>query len=467
MTLKLTLLSSLAAASFGAPLISGAQSFSSVQSESTAKLEGAITELAELQESIAAEKVPMATKLNGLEVEVENLRDEQKRLERLRDARDLNLSALEAEVKARRDEFDYAKNLLIEFITNQSASSDASERQLYEEQWLELLNTADVPVESDEAAVASIKSLLQGVDTGIDRLETLVGGHSFEGNAVLSDGSFGSGKFLLYGPVAFFSSSDGTDAGITQQGDSGEPTLISLSDSFGEMSSGVLAGGGTLPLDPTLGKALALETTKESLIEHIQKGGYWVYPIIAVAVISLLIALIKLIELFGIKQIPKTVLIKVISEVQSGETAKALELCKKLPTHSKELLEAGIKNIKYSEEVIEQSMEEVLMRTQPKLDRLLSLIWITASIAPLLGLLGTVTGIIKTFKLLTIYGSGDPKSLGGGISEALITTELGLFVAIPAVVCHGLLNKWAKNKANDFETDSMALLNGIQRSKSI
>lgn len=466
MKLKNTLLSIAAIAALSSTqIVLNAQTFSTVQSQASGKLETAISELGALQESIAKEKIPLAKKLNGLESEVAELRGDLKRLERLRDSRDLNLSALEAEVKARRDELDYAKNLLVEFVTNQNASSDASERQLYEDTWIALLNDADAPADSDDAAVNSIKALLEGVDLGVTRLNTLIGGSNFEGSAVVSDGSFAKGKFLLYGPVAYFSAADGSDAGITQQGASGEPTLISLTDSFGKMSSSILAGSGMVPLDPTLGKALAMETTKESLIEHIQKGGFWIYPILSIAAIALIIALLKYIELRGIKTIPKEKLVAVITAIQAGDQSKALAEIKGMTGAAHDLLEAGVKNVGHGRDLIEQSMEEVLIKTQPKLERLLSIIWITASTAPLLGLLGTVTGIITTFKLLTIFGSGDPKALGGGISEALITTEFGLIVAIPALVLHALLQRKAKTIENEFESDAMTLLNGILRAE--
>jgi len=299
----------------------------------------------------------------------------------------------------------------------------------------------------------------------MDRLETLIGGDSFEGSAVLSDGSYGEGKFLLYGPVTYFSASDGSDAGITQQGASGEPTLISLADTYGEMSASVLAGDGELPLDATLGKALAMETTKESLIEHIQKGGFWIYPILTIAFISLIIAAIKFIELNGIKTIPKEKLVAVITAIQAHDKEKALAEVHGMSGTAHDLLHAGVKSYGHGRDLIEQSLEEVLMRSSPKLERLLNVIWITASTAPLLGLLGTVTGIITTFKLLTIFGSGDPKALGGGISEALITTEFGLIVAIPALVLHAILQRKAKSIESEFENDAMTLMNGMLRAE--
>lgn len=86
---------------------------------------------------------------------------------------------------------------------------------------------------------------------------------------------------------------------------------------------------------------------------------------------------------------------------------------------------------------------------------------ITAAAAPLLGLLGTVTGMIKTFNLITIFGTGDAKSLSSGISEALVTTELGLIVAIPALILHGILSRMAKEKLGTLEQTALSFINGV------
>lgn len=448
------------------PQFADAQDFDQAQTEAEAKLESALEELASKQESIAKEKIPLAQNLNTLESEVGNLRDELKRLERLRDSRDLNLSALEDEIEARRDEIDYAKNLLVEFINNQTASADASERQIYEDAFLDILNSSSVSEGGDEQATSeAIESLLEGVDLGLTRLDTLVGGHSFDGKAVLPNGSFEEGSFLLFGPVAYFADSQGSMAGLTVQGDSGEPTLIELGSTFPGMPEAILAGGGTLPLDPTLGKALALETTKDTLLEHIQKGGFWIYPILSIAVISLIIGIFKLFELSSIKRIPKDKFVTILTSIQEGKHEAALKEARTLTGDGQELVTKAIQNIGHGRDLIEQSMEEVLMRMQPKVERLISIVWITAATAPLLGLLGTVTGIITTFKLLTIFGSGDPKALGGGISEALITTEFGLIVAIPSLILHAFLHRKAKAIENEFEGDAMTLLNGILRAE--
>lgn len=443
-----------------------AQQFDRIQTATERKLESALQELAAKQEAIAKEKVPLAQRLNELENRVTEQRAERQRLERLRDSRDLSINALGEEIASRRDEIDYVKNLLVEFITNQTASSDAAEGQIYEEDFLQVLNSASTPPDTDEiTSMDSIRTLLEGVDMGIERLNTLIGGNVFDGKAVLPNGSFKEGSFLLFGPVTYFANANGETAGLTVKGDSGEPSLIELNDSFSGLSEAIKAGEGTLPLDPTLGKALALETTQDTLLEHIQKGGFWIYPILTIAFVSLIIGLYKLIELNGIKRIPKDTFVSILTALQEGDREKAMKDAHKLSGTGEELVTTAIRNIGHGRDLIEQSMEEVLMKVQPRLERFIPVVWITAATAPLLGLLGTVTGIITTFKLLTIFGSGDPKALGGGISEALITTEFGLIVAIPSLILHAFLHRKAKAIENEFEGDAMTLLNGILRAE--
>ncbi|HAU05137.1 MAG TPA: energy transducer TonB, partial [Pseudoalteromonas shioyasakiensis] len=88
---------------------------------------------------------------------------------------------------------------------------------------------------------------------------------------------------------------------------------------------------------------------------------------------------------------------------------------------------------------------EAIIREMPKITRNLTLIKIISVVAPLLGLLGTVTGMINTFQAITLFGTGDPKLMAGGISQALVTTVLGLVVAIPTVFLYTLLNTRSKN----------------------
>lgn len=102
-----------------------------------------------------------------------------------------------------------------------------------------------------------------------------------------------------------------------------------------------------------------------------------------------------------------------------------------------------------------------VLREMPRLERLLPLLRTIAAVAPLLGLLGTVTGMIATFDVITEYGTGDPKRLSGGISQALVTTELGLAVAIPTLLLHTLLSRWADRILARLQTDSMVVIHDL------
>ena len=103
------------------------------------------------------------------------------------------------------------------------------------------------------------------------------------------------------------------------------------------------------------------------------------------------------------------------------------------------------------------------LEAQPRLQRGLPLIAIASATSPLLGLLGTVTGMIKTFNQITIFGTGDARSLSGGISEALITTAFGLIVAIPALILHALLSRKIQGIRSTMEMVSLAFINGLKK----
>jgi biopolymer transport protein ExbB len=127
------------------------------------------------------------------------------------------------------------------------------------------------------------------------------------------------------------------------------------------------------------------------------------------------------------------------------------------------MLAVGVEHLREPRELIEEVMYETVLTTRLKLERMLPFISICAASAPLLGLLGTVTGIISTFKLITIFGSGDVKTLSGGISEALITTEFGLIVAIPSLLLHAFLSRKARGVVQQMEATGVALVNQISK----
>ncbi|MCB1120239.1 MAG: MotA/TolQ/ExbB proton channel family protein, partial [Verrucomicrobiae bacterium] len=125
------------------------------------------------------------------------------------------------------------------------------------------------------------------------------------------------------------------------------------------------------------------------------------------------------------------------------------------------MLVSALEHIDADEDLIEEILYERMLSTQPKLERYLPFISVTAATAPLLGLLGTVTGMINTFKLITIFGTGDATRLSSGISEALITTEYGLIIAIPTLIAHALLSRMSKAVLGSMERTAVGFVNGL------
>ena len=117
-------------------------------------------------------------------------------------------------------------------------------------------------------------------------------------------------------------------------------------------------------------------------------------------------------------------------------------------------------------EVIEEILYERIINTQPRLERFLSFIAVTAATAPLLGLLGTVTGMIRTFKLITIVGTGDAVTSPPVSLRRLITTKWGLMTAIPTLIMHALLNRKAKSVIASMEQAAVGFINGIEEMRN-
>lgn len=423
-------------------------------------LEGSLAELSTLRDEVSQTKAPLAKELNALNAEVSELRKEYEKTSRTSDATTLDLSSLELNVKQRQDEVDYVVSLMTEYISNIESRADASELSLYQPTIDATLLAVDNP---ELARIEVITAQLEAIEMGIGRIDSIIGGQVFPGAAVTAQGELEEGTFVLFGPSAYFASKSGA-SGLSLAGKSGASAIIPAGGAGSSIVDIAANGSGELPLDPTLGKAIAIASTEESVAEHILKGGIWVFPILGFAFVSLIISIYKLYELTTVKGLPAGAITKVIKLFRSGDQAQALHEARALPGPSGELIAVGVENAEEPKELLEEILLERMIATQPKIERLLSVIAVTAATAPLLGLLGTVTGMINTFKLITIFGTGDAKSLSGGISEALITTEFGLVVAIPSLLFHAFLSRRAKSIMAAMERSAMSFVNGVKAS---
>lgn len=194
-----------------------------------------------------------------------------------------------------------------------------------------------------------------------------------------------------------------------------------------EASSGEVVRFG---LDPTGGSILALLVQAPSLKERVEQGGPVGYIILVVGAIALLLSLERLISL-TITRSKVNKQLKSSTFKDSNPLGRIMQVRDKYPHADVEALELHL--------------TEAILAEVPKLGRSLTIIKIISVVAPLMGLLGTVTGMINTFQAITLFGTGDPKLMAGGISTALVTTVLGLVVAIPTTLFYAMLNTRSKN----------------------
>jgi biopolymer transport protein ExbB len=118
-----------------------------------------------------------------------------------------------------------------------------------------------------------------------------------------------------------------------------------------------------------------------------------------------------------------------------------------------------------SREDMENALQEAILNEVPRLERFLSTLGMLATIAPLLGLLGTVTGMINTFHMITYYGTGDPRMMSSGISEALVTTMVGLVVAIPLMLAHTLISRRVESTIGQMEEKAVSFVNQVFKTR--
>lgn len=432
-----------------------------------ADLEDALQRYGKLQEAIKAEKIPLSKSLNELKSDLREKRRDAERAQRFKDNSTVDLNSLQDRVDKRQEQLDYVANLVSDYGERFERDIALPEQQLYKDEIENFRAAADSPLADEELGKAM--RLLDQVfilNTSINRFKEVIGGQVFAGDAVVSDGEVESGKYLLLGPTNYFASSVSEEAGVTVK--SGLlPPVISIDKELDLLIRNTIqAGSGNLPLDPSLGSALAIAAQEETVWEHIQKGGIWIWPILFFAFLATITAIFKAFEIYRVKMPRPGSLHDILKAINEGDSKKALELAKAVEGPARDMLVDAVEHSDETKELVEEVMYERMLEVQPKLERLLPFIAVTAATAPLMGLLGTVTGMINTFKLITIFGTGDAKQLSSGISEALVTTEFGLIVAIPSLIMHALLNRRAQGVMANMERMAVAFVNGLSVSRS-
>ncbi|MCF2902585.1 MotA/TolQ/ExbB proton channel family protein [Pseudoalteromonas sp. OFAV1] len=250
--------------------------------------------------------------------------------------------------------------------------------------------------------------------------DVIVEGGSKAQKEVVRVGAFNliaDGKYLEYTPAT------NTISQLTRQPSS---RYTATAADLQQANSGVVP----FALDPTGGSILGLLVQAPDTEEQVHQGGTVGYIILGVGLIALLIALERFVSLMIMGSKIRRQLKDTVAR-DDNPLGRVMKVKDQYP------------DVAY--DTLELKLSEAIIREMPKINRNLTLIKIISVVAPLLGLLGTVTGMINTFQAITLFGTGDPKLMAGGISQALVTTVLGLVVAIPTVFLYTLLNTRSKN----------------------
>jgi biopolymer transport protein ExbB len=273
------------------------------------------------------------------------------------------------------------------------------------------------------------------------RVRQSLGGYTAPGNATAEEGGIvQAGTFAFVGPQTFFLPAGGGPAGIAvrRRDDVALPVTYPVP---GWTDAAALFRGdpGVIVADATGGKALRLKQTSGSLREHIAKGGPVAYAILAVGLLAGVIVLQKLLDLRRLAVDDAATVKAFLQKVAEGGRAAAASAAGTLRAATREVFVTGLQHMDGPKVALEEHLQATLLQQRLHFERRLPLLAVIATAAPLMGLLGTVVGMVKTFALITVFGTGNAGKLASGISEVLVATELGLAVAIPTLVIHGFL----------------------------
>ncbi|HVZ64535.1 MAG TPA: MotA/TolQ/ExbB proton channel family protein [Lacunisphaera sp.] len=404
------------------------------------RLRQANVELNATRAKIAAEKAPMLAAMRAAEDRLIAAQEDMNRRTAAHDQADETRHRLQRDAEGLLRNRSYLTSAAQDGLKAFADSTLPGESQLLAEPLRALQDQLDspnspnspdgkVPVEVAEFLFAQVGQALGGA--------ALPGRARFD-----DDNQVWAGSFALVGPEVYFRSDKGR-AGLVlrpREEAAGPVAVAHALPAWKATEAEALFQGrpGSFPADPTVSKALRLEETKGDLLQHIAKGGMVAYAIVGVGLLSLLLILMKTRDVMrlGVDAPGKVQAFLVQTGLDPAAAERGLPALK---SATRELFATGMKFREQSKASLEEHLQSVLLQQRLFAERRLPLLAVIATASPLMGLLGTVVGMVRTFALITVFGTGNAGKLAGGISEVLVATELGLLVAIPTLVAHGFL----------------------------
>lgn len=281
------------------------------------------------------------------------------------------------------------------------------------------------------------------------------------GKFYLRDGKETQGKIVKLGNIAAFGVSEqGNGALAPAGGDNMKLWKEPTADVARQLAANTQPDLLKIFLYESHNKAID-ERPEKTWLSIIESGGIIGWVIVVLGGIGLLLILIRCYLLYMNSKNNKKITEQVVDLVAKGDLQQAKQVCSKESCAITRVLSSTLRHLKDDRDHMDDIVSEAILNESGPINRYGAAILVIASVAPLLGLLGTVTGMISTFDIITEFGTGDPKLLSSGISVALVTTELGLIVAIPTLMCGSLLTAWASDIKRDMEKSTLTITNAV------
>jgi len=425
----------------------GASSLQQVAEQGREEAREALRELQALREQITSEHQPLEKRIRALRSELDSVQEELDSLRSARDSRDVALDQLQRSVNRTQAQRNRLQSSVAEVIRLWELQMTASERH----HWKAYLEEA--AEENELQAVGQLETWQKILPAIVDFLISRTGGEIHHGSAFADDGSRIDGRFLHFGPALYFDPDNkNLPAGIIVPGNPLIQNYVPLRSAESQnIRNSIQNREGLLPLDPTDGGAMAMRAAQPDFLEQIRRGGIWIYPILAAAVLAIIVVLAKFFQFWKIRGNALDVDAQWIYELGVANPTKREEMLATQSTVLRPFWRSAAERGRLAPEALEDLLYGKLISMRITLMKGLPILSVIAATTPLLGLLGTVTGMITTFQQITVFGTGDPQNLSGGISEALLTTKFGLIVAIPTFIFYALLSRRAQGLLSTLE----------------
>ncbi len=382
-------------------------------------------ELQNLQKKITQESAAYANALDRQQQALKQLREKAAVIRREKDEQLLSLEQLKTRVDQWSSQSNYQKSFLVHYLESGGLMQSLA---------------------GDEKAVTPEALTLIATDIASKLNPAWV-----DSELITPSGEVVKSQSLQLGAVKFAYNPELNLAGIVEDSaDESRLAFVFNNQQKNQIETLNTTGAGLVSFDPTLGKAFELIGQNDTLLGHIEKGGAWAIPIVLFGILALIISIVKAIEFIRLPKLHKELGDLLIANKNAPDSFEVKNAIAQAGLPQQQLIDI-VKRTLVSQQR-DDFMVAYLMEYRHKVERFMNLVSVTASIAPLLGLLGTVSGMITTFKMMTIFGTGDASTVSGGISIALITTELGLVVAIPSLIASALLSRKIKSYLHDLES---------------